>query len=98
MSEAPSVRLGRGVDIVADPSDPLVVRRSEITREYLREAIRRLSPLERDALRLTTRERRLASEAAAELNVELDALLESLTSGLRSLRRSLLQQLGEGAP
>jgi DNA-directed RNA polymerase specialized sigma24 family protein len=83
------------VTISADAADPLVARRSEITRDHLREGIRRLSAAERDALRLATRERRSVDEAADELEVAPEDVHYRLFSGLQSLRRSLLDQIGE---
>ena len=84
-----------GVDLAADPEDPLVVRRAEVTRELLREGIRGLSQLERDALRLATRERLSVADVAAQLTCEPAIVEASLRSGLLNLRHSLLQQLGE---
>ncbi len=95
MSTMPSLTIDSGLTISADPADPLVVRRAEVTREHLRDGIRRLSAAERDALRLATRERRSVDEAAAELGITPADVHARLFSGLRSLRRSLLDQLGE---
>lgn len=96
MSTVPSIAVANDVTISADPADPLVARRSEVTRDHLREGIRRLSAAERDALRLATRERRSVDEAADELEVVPEDVHYRLYSGLLSLRRSLLDQLGEG--
>lgn len=95
MSTAPSITVADGIVISAEPSDPLVVRRADVSREHLREAIRRLSAGERDALRLATRERRSVDEAADELAISPEELQARLFSGLHSLRRGLLDQLGE---
>jgi DNA-directed RNA polymerase specialized sigma24 family protein len=96
MSAAPSITVASGVTVSAEPDDPLVVRRPEVTRDHLREGIRRLSAPERDALRLATRERRSVDDSADELQVPPDEVHSRLYSGLQSLRRSLLDQLGEG--
>ncbi len=96
LSTSPSATVANGVTVSADPADPLVARRSEVTREHLREGIRRLSAEERDALRLATRERRSIDEAAAELGVDVAEVHYRLHSGLQSLRRSLIDALGEG--
>jgi DNA-directed RNA polymerase specialized sigma24 family protein len=95
MQPLPSITVANGVAVSADPADPLVSRRAEVTREHLREGIRRLSPEERDALRLATRERRTVDEAAIELGVEADEIHRRLFSGLHSLRRALIDGLGE---
>lgn len=95
MSSHLSITVAPGIDITPDADDPLVMRRGEITREMLREGVRSLSQLERDALRLATRERLTVTEIAAQLNVEADGVQSSLRSGLLSLRQSLLKQLGE---
>ena len=96
MSAAPTITVANGVTVSADPADPLVARRSEVTRDHLREGIRQLSVAERDALRLATRERRSVDESAAELQVAPEEVNFRLYSGLQSLRRSLLDQLGGG--
>lgn len=96
MSTLPSITVASGMTVSADPADPLVARRAEVTREHLREAIRRLSPDERDALRLATRERRSVDEAANELGVEPEEVYHCLYAGLQSLRLSLVDGLGEG--
>jgi DNA-directed RNA polymerase specialized sigma24 family protein len=83
------------VEITPAADDPLVARRAEITRELLREGIRQLSPLERDALRLATRERLLVPDAATQLEVDPHEVESSLRSGLLNLRQSLIEQLGE---
>ena len=95
MSIPPTIAVADGVTISAGAADPLVARRSEITRDHLREGIRRLSAAERDALRLATRERRSVDEAADELEVAPEDVHYRLFSGLQSLRRSLLDQIGE---
>lgn len=95
MSTLPSVTVANGVVVTADPDDPLVARRSEISREHLREAIRRLSADERDALRLVTRERRSIDEAAEELEIAPGDVHSRLFSSLDSLRHALLDQIGE---
>ena len=96
MSAAPTITVANGVTVSADPADPLVARRSEVTRDHLREGIRQLSAAERDALRLATRERRSVDESAVDLQVAPEEVHFRLYSGLQSLRRSLLEQLGEG--
>ena len=75
--------------------DPLVVCRSEVSREMLRDGIRQLNTLQRDALRLSTREGLSVDEASARLGVDRGELEANLRSGLHVLRRSLLAQLGE---
>jgi DNA-directed RNA polymerase specialized sigma24 family protein len=95
MSAAPSITVANGVTVSTEPADPLVARRAEVTRDHLRESIRRLSVAERDALRLATRERRSVDESAVELQVAPEEIHFRLYSGLLSLRRSLLDQLGE---
>jgi DNA-directed RNA polymerase specialized sigma24 family protein len=95
VSSLPTIAVAPDVEIAPDADDPLVIRRAEITRELLREGIRRLSPLERDALRLATRERLPVPEAAAQLGVPPDVVEANLRSGLLSLRQSLLDQLGD---
>ena len=95
MSSLPSIAVAPGVEITPAADDPLVARRAEITRELLREGIRQLSPLERDALRLATRERLLVPDAATQLEVDPHEVESSLRSGLLSLRQSLIEQLGE---
>ncbi|HYP60143.1 MAG TPA: hypothetical protein VEQ36_06915, partial [Thermomicrobiales bacterium] len=57
--------------------------------------IRGLSPLERDALRLATRERLSVPDAAAQLGIEPNEVEANLRSGLLGLRQSLIEQLGE---
>jgi hypothetical protein len=89
------VTLAPGIEITPAADDPLVLRRSEITRDMLREGIRGLSQLERDALRLSTRDRLLAPDAAATLSVDVEIVTASLRSALLNLRQSLLNQLGE---
>lgn len=95
MSSHLSITVAPGIDITPDANDPLVLRRGEITRELLREGIRALSQLERDALRLATRERLTVPELAAQMNIAPDIAQANLRSGLLSLRQSLLNQLGE---
>ncbi|HEX3304222.1 MAG TPA: hypothetical protein VHR64_15145 [Thermomicrobiales bacterium] len=95
MSSLPSIAVAPGVEISPAADDPLVARRAEITRELLREGIRQLSPLERDALRLATRERLSVPDAATQLEVDPHVVETSLRSGLLSLRQSLIEQLGE---
>jgi DNA-directed RNA polymerase specialized sigma24 family protein len=95
MSTSPSITVANGVTVSAVVADPLVARRTEVTRDHLREGIRRLSATERDALRLATRERRSVDEAADELQITPDEVHYRLYSGLQSLRHSLLDQLGE---
>ena len=95
MSSLPSIAVAPGVEISPAADDPLVARRAEITRELLREGIRQLSPLERDALRLATRERLSVPDAATQLEVDPHEIESSLRSGLLSLRQSLIEQLGE---
>ena len=90
-----SLVLAPGVELVPDPDDPLVARRSEITREMLREGIRQLSQLERDTLRLVTRDRRTVTEAAQELETDRATVEGSLRTGLLGLRTSLVHQLAE---
>ena len=97
MSSLPTIVIGPGMEITPAPDDPLVVRRGEITRDLLREGIRGLAPLERDALRLATRERLSVPDAAASLGISPDVVAANLRSGLLKLRRSLLAQLGESA-
>jgi len=95
VSSLPSIAVAPGVEISPAADDPLVARRAEITRELLREGIRQLSPLERDALRLATRERLSVPDAAAQLEVAPHVVEANLRSGLLSLRQSLIEQLGE---
>ena len=95
MSSLPSIAVVPGVEITPAADDPLVARRAEITRELLREGIRQLTPLERDALRLATRERLPVPDAATQLEVDPHEVESSLRSGLLSLRQSLIEQLGE---
>lgn len=90
-----SLVLAPGVELVPDPDDPLVARRSEISREMLREGIRQLSQVERDALRLATRDRRTVIEAAQELGTDVATVEGALRSGLINLRSSLAHQLAE---
>ena len=97
MSSLPTVAVAPGVQISPAADDPLVVRRAEITRDKLREGIRQLSQLERDALRLATRERLSVPEIASRLEVAPDLVESSLRSGLLNLRHSLLEQLEEAA-
>lgn len=96
MPTLPSIAVANGTTVSAEPTDPLVTRRDEVTREHLREAIRRLSAEERDALRLATRERRSVDEAADELGVDTAEVYYRLYAGLHSLRQSLIDGLGEG--
>jgi DNA-directed RNA polymerase specialized sigma24 family protein len=98
VSSLPTIAIAPAVEITPAADDPLVIRRGEITRELLREGIRRLSPLERDALRLATRERMPVPEAAAQLGVAPGIVESNLRSGLLSLRQSLLVQLEEVEP
>jgi len=95
VSSLPSIAVAPGVEISPAADDPLVARRAEITRELLREGIRQLSPLERDALRLATRERLSVPDAATQLEVDPHVVEANLRSGLLSLRQSLIEQLGE---
>lgn len=90
-----SLVVAPGVELVPDPDDPLVARRSEITREMLREGIRQLSQIERDALRLATRDQRTVVESAQELGTDAGTIEDALRSGLLSLRNSLAHQLAE---
>ncbi len=95
MSSLPSIAVAPGVEITPAADDPLVARRAEVTRELLREGIRGLSPLERDALRLATRERLSVPDAASQLGIEPNEVEANLRSGLLGLRQSLIEQLGE---
>ena len=97
MSSLPTVAVAPGVQISPAADDPLVVRRAEISRDKLREGIRQLSQLERDALRLATRERLSVPQIASRLEVAPDLVESSLRSGLLNLRHSLLEQLEEVA-
>ena len=97
MSSLPTIVIGAGIEIAPAAGDPLVVRRAEITRDLLREGIRGLAPLERDALRLATRERLNIADAAAALGADSHTIEANLRSGLLKLRQSLLEQLGESA-
>lgn len=90
-----SLVLAPGVELVPDSADPLVARRSEITRDMLREGIRQLSQLERDALRLATRDKKTVTESAQELRTDVQTVETALRAGLLSLRASLLGQLAE---
>jgi DNA-directed RNA polymerase specialized sigma24 family protein len=90
-----SLVLAPGVELVPDPDDPLVARSAEISREMLREGIRQLSQLERDALRLSTRDRRSVTETAQVLGTDVASIESALRSGLLSLRSSLVHQLTE---
>lgn len=90
-----SLVLAPGVELVPDSADPLVARRSEITRDMLREGIRQLSQLERDALRLATRDKKTVIESAQELRTDVQTVETALRAGLLSLRASLLGQLAE---
>jgi hypothetical protein len=78
--------------------DPLVARRTEISRDMLREGIRILQPLERDALKLATRERLPISSIATQLRSEPAIIEKNLRSALLALRQSLLTQLGDLSP
>jgi DNA-directed RNA polymerase specialized sigma24 family protein len=98
MSSLPTIVTGAGIEIAPAADDPLVVRRAEITRDLLREGIRRLAPLERDALRLATRERLNVADAATALGTDPHTIEVNLRSGLLKLRQSLLEQLGESGP
>src|SRR5688500_3000430 len=69
MSALPTIVIGPGMEITPAPDDPLLLRRAEITRDLLREGIRGLAPLERDTLRLATRERLSVPDSAATLGV-----------------------------
>lgn len=95
MSALPTIAITPGTEITPAANDPLVVRRAEVTRDLLREGIRRLEPLERDALRLATRERLGVQDTADALGVDPDLVKANLRSGLLKLRESLLEQLGE---
>ena len=93
MDEMLSITTEAGTVIVADPNDPLVRRRGDLTRDRLRQAIRTLPPQERTALRLATRDDRLLPEIAAALDLTpADAEL-ALRDGLVRLRALLLEQL-----
>lgn len=98
MSSLPTIVISPELELTPAADDPLVLRRAEITRDLLREGIRGLEPLERDALRLATRERLRVGEAATVLRVDADVVEASLRSGLRKLRQSLLEQLGALEP
>lgn len=90
-------------DSAADPNltdaaseqDILVVRRAEITRELLREGIKRLDPLERDVLRMATRERKTAQDIAGQLESTPEVVATHLRTGLISLRAWLVENLSE---
>ena len=75
--------------------DPLVARRSDVSREMLREGIRILQPLERDALRLATREHLSLEAIATQLKSEPGLIEKNLRSGLLALRQSILTQLND---
>lgn len=88
----------QSADSTTSPLDPLVERQSEVSREMLREGIRRLQPTEREALRLATRDQLPVSRIAAQLNLPASDIETALQSGLTALRASLLEQLeGEGS-
>ena len=95
MSSLPTIMITPGTEIAPAADDPLVLRRAEVTRDLLREGIRGLEPLERDALRLATRERLSVRDAADALGVEPDLIKINIRLGLLKLRGSLLEQLGE---
>ena len=95
MNSLPSIAVGSGVEISPAADDPLVLRRGEISRDLLREGIRQLSQLERDALRLATRERLSVPEIATRLQIDPDIVESGLRTGLLNLRHSLLEQLEE---
>jgi DNA-directed RNA polymerase specialized sigma24 family protein len=96
VSSHQGLTLAPGVTVQPVATDPLVRRRSDITREILREGIRQLKTPERDALRLATREHLPLDAIAAQLGVENSQIEISLRSGLHALRQSLITQLGEG--
>ena len=98
MSELATIVITPGMKLAPAANDPLVVRRAEITRDLLREGIRSLEPLERDALRLATRERLRIGESATALGVNPEVVEANLRSGLLKLRQSLLEQLGASEP
>ncbi len=89
--------LGPGLELAPDPEDPLVARREAVTREVLREGIRSLSQLERDALRLTTRDKRTVLGTASELHTDRETIEAALRTGLLALRAALVRQLTERA-
>ncbi len=90
-----SLQLGPEIELAPDPSDPLIARRSEITRDMLRDGIRRLTQLERDALRLATRDKLSVVAAAQELRTDVDTIEMALRTGLLGLRESILGQMPE---
>jgi DNA-directed RNA polymerase specialized sigma24 family protein len=90
-----SLQLGPEIELAPDDSDPLVARRSEITRDMLRDGIRRLTQLERDALRLAMRDKLSVVAAAQELRTDIDTVEMALRTGLLGLRESILGQLPE---
>ena len=79
------------------PLDPLIERQAEVTREMLRDGIRLLQPMERDALRLATREHLPVSQIAAQLEIPPADVEIALRDGLLSLRASLVAQLDGSA-
>ena len=93
MDEMLSITTELGTVITADPSDPLVRRRDELTRNQLREAIRALPPQERTALRLATRDGHHLAEIASALNLSAAEAELALRGGLHRLRLLLLDQL-----
>lgn len=93
MDEMLSITTELGTVITADPSDPLVRRRDELTRARLREAIRALPPQERTALRLATRDGRHLPEIATTLNLSAEEAERAVRGGLHRLRLLLLDQL-----
>ena len=95
MSSVQSITLAPGVVVGPADDDPLVVQLSAVSREMLREGIRQLGSVERDVLRLVTREHLTVDAAAAQLRIDVEHVEMSLRTGLRSLRQSLLAQLGE---
>jgi DNA-directed RNA polymerase specialized sigma24 family protein len=79
------------------PADLLVARQADVTRDMLREGIRQLQPIERDALRLATREYLPVSQIAEQLEISSDDVETALREGLLRLRASLMQHL-DGSP
>lgn len=77
----------------AGEQDILVVRKADVSRELLREGIKRLDPAERDALRMATRERQSVDTIAGHLGTTPTEVAEHLRTGLLSLRAWLLENL-----
>jgi DNA-directed RNA polymerase specialized sigma24 family protein len=90
-----SLALGPGIEIVPDADDPLVLGRAALTREMLRVGIRGLSQLQRDTLRLATRDGRDVTAIATELGMDVAAVEDALRTGLLDLRTSLVAALAE---